>query len=86
MGQRGTHTGLSSIGQGDCICRMAMLLTKLSRKEHNVPKKRNRSIHILQNGVICLRNYIPSWNNFLEHDGTWLLLIYLTLKHELLDS
>lgn len=53
MGQRGMlwHKQYFLFGQRDWICRMVMLLTKLNTKEHNVSKKRNRSIHILQHDL-----------------------------------
>lgn len=59
MGQRHAHWHRQyfPFGQRDWICRIIMLFTKLSRKDHNVPKKRNSSVHILQNEVICLINY-----------------------------
>jgi len=51
------HKQYFLFGEREWICRVVMLLTKLSTKEHNVTKKRNRSIHSLQNQVICLINY-----------------------------
>lgn len=43
------HKQYFLFGQRDWICRVVMLLTELCRKEHNVPKIRTRSTHILQN-------------------------------------
>lgn len=79
------HKYCFHFGQGDCICRTVILLAKLSRKEHNVPKKRNKSTHILEYDLFNKLLHPPSWNNFLEHDGTLVLLIYLTLKDDFFD-